>query len=77
MRPTPNRSRLPSRPLRGGEIATLGCGILLLLPGGCFLFYNPVFGATRVGIVIILIAVCLFFGVFIFHRRHRPGEPPA
>ncbi len=63
--------------MTGRQIAALIFAVLLLLPGGCLLFYNPVFGAARVGIVIILVAVCLFFGVFIFHRRHRPGEPPA
>ena len=64
--------------MTGGQVAALGCGVLLLLPGGCFVLLGTADGhpdadAIGIGVFILLIAVALFFFAF---SRQRPPQPP-
>jgi membrane protein implicated in regulation of membrane protease activity len=71
--------------MTGGQIAALIFAILLLLPGGCFLFVGIVvatdqqysdmaFIALPIAAVILGLAALLFWVAF--RKRQNPNEPP-
>jgi len=77
----------PRTPMTGWQIVSLIFGLLLLLPGGCFLFFG--IGMTAdggemsgigpplliIGLLIAAVAVlCLWIA---FRRRNRPPMAPA
>jgi hypothetical protein len=69
----------------GGQIAALICAILLLLPGGCFVFFGIVLTPGTavtgpsllllIGVAILSLAGWLFW--LAFRRRSAAGGPPA
>ncbi len=77
----------PRAPMSGGQIASLIFGLILLLPGGCFLFFGGgmLFDGgeySSVGPPLLLIAflilgvatLCLWIA---FRRRNPPSPGPA
>jgi membrane protein implicated in regulation of membrane protease activity len=71
--------------MTGGQIVALIFAILLLLPGGCFLFVGIVVATDRqysdmafialpIAAVILGLAALLFWVAF--RRRRNPSEPP-
>ncbi|HWB47953.1 MAG TPA: hypothetical protein VG651_02495 [Stellaceae bacterium] len=72
--------------MSGGQVAALVFAILLLLPGGCFLFFGAGLSTDSsllgLGLVMLLIAAAIlglagFLFRVAFRRRPRPGIPPA
>lgn len=70
--------------MSGGQIAALIFAIILLLPGGCFLFFGIGFAADgdSFGSMLLLIAAVILgpAGLLFwlaFRRRARPGQPPG
>ena len=72
--------------MSGGQIAALIFAILLLLPGGCFLFFGVVVATDRqfydaafvmlpVAAAILGLAGLLFWVAF--RRRPGPNQPPG
>jgi len=62
--------------MTGGRVAALGCGIALLLPGGCFLIASLPGNAAGLELAafFLLPAGLLFW--LAFSRRPGPGAPP-
>jgi hypothetical protein len=63
--------------MNGGQVAALGCAILLLLPGGCFLLASiggPDVNGLSIAAVFLIFAGVLFWAAF--SRRPGPGAPP-
>jgi Ca2+/H+ antiporter len=68
-----------------GQVVSLILGALLLLPGGCFLFFGIGFSSdaqefSGLGIVMLLIAVGILFIVWLLFRyafRRKPPPPPS
>ncbi len=72
--------------MSGGQIAALIFAIILLFPGGCFLFFGVVVATDRqfydaafvmlpVAAAILALAGFLFW--IAFRRRPRAGQPPG
>jgi membrane protein implicated in regulation of membrane protease activity len=72
----------------GGQIAALIFAILLLLPGGCFLFVGAAFmtdddriaqSAAPVALIVaaVLLGIAGLLFWVAFRRRRNPGAPPA
>jgi hypothetical protein len=69
----------------GGQIAALIFAILLLLPGGCFLFVGIAIATDRqfgeLALIALPIAAAIlglagFLFWIAFRRRPKPGDPP-
>ena len=65
--------------MTGGQVAALGCAVLLLLPGGCFLLVG-LSESDANGLflgVFVLLAAALLFWVAFARRPGAGGTPPA
>ena len=67
--------------MTGGQVAALGCAIVLLLPGGCFLLVGISMEAAdgmTIGAAILVVAALLFWVAFRgAGQRPLPGRPPS
>ena len=76
--------------MTGGQIAALVIAILLLLPGGCFLFVGVAFlgehdriardaAPLALAVALVLLAITALLFWLAFRRRHGmpDGTPPA
>ena len=68
--------------MTGGQIAALILAILLLLPGGCFLFFGIGLGIDDSAGFLLLIPAAIILGIcgLLFRlafRRKTPPSPPG
>ena len=68
--------------MTGGQIAALIFAILLLLPGGCFLFFGiALTPGTAVGtpslLLLIGVAILVLAGLLFWLAFRRPTPPPG
>jgi len=59
--------------MSGGQIAALICAIVLLLPGGCFLF----FGVAVLPPLLLIAFIILGLAAWLFSFAFRRLPPPA
>ena len=59
--------------MSGGQIAALICAIILLLPGGCFLF----FGVAALPPLLLIAFIILGLAGWLFSFAFRRLPPPA
>lgn len=66
--------------MSGGQIAALIFAIILLLPGGCFLFFGTVFATESggFGLMLLLIAAAILgLAAFLFRVAFRRRQSPS
>jgi hypothetical protein len=62
--------------MSGGQIAALICAIILLLPGGCFLFFGVAILPPLLLIAFVILGLAAWLSSFAFRRLPTAGEEP-
>jgi hypothetical protein len=62
--------------MSGGQIAALICAIILLFPGGCFLFFGAAILPPLLLVAVIILGLAAWLFSFAFRRSPGPGGAP-